>query len=105
MAIPTIAYLVTLAVESISGYLQSKRNKAMAKAMDTLPANQKGLANRLYKYEDDLLFYGTFSLNSTEEILSSIQGIFLRQSSLEGHIRELHEQWPTLYLLTILGSI
>ena len=91
VAIPAITGLVTLAVESISGYLQSKRNKAITKAMESLHAGQKGLANRLYKYEDDLLLYGTFSLNTTEEILSSLKGINLKQSSLEGHIRKLHE--------------
>ena len=48
VAIPAIAGLVTLAVESVSGYLQNRRNKAMAKAMDALHSAHRGLSNRLY---------------------------------------------------------
>ena len=76
MAIPAISGLVTLAVESVSGYLQNRRNKAMAKAMDTLHSAHRGLSNRLYRYEDDLLLYGTFSLNTTDEIIASLKGIY-----------------------------
>ena len=36
LVISTVTGLVTLAIEGISGYLQRKRNKAMANAMDAL---------------------------------------------------------------------
>ena len=99
LAILALAGLVTLAVESISGYLQRKRNKAMARAMDTLHRSHRGTLNRLYKHEDDLLMYGTYSLNSTEEILSALKGLYTKQSSLERHITTLRDShWPGLYM-------
>ena len=104
VAIPAIAGLVTLAVESVSGFLQNRRNKAMAKAMDAFHSAHRGLSNRLYRYEDDLLLYGTFSLNMTHEIIASLKGIYYKQSSLEGHIRVFNQKWPHFYLSTILGS-
>ena len=72
--------------------------------MDAFHSAHRGLSNRLYRYEDDLLLYGTFSLNMTHEIIASLKGIYYKQSSLEGHIRELNQKWPHFYLSTILGS-
>ena len=57
IVVPAIAGLVTLAVESLSGYLQNKRHKAMAKAMDALQQNQRLTFNQLHRYKDDLLLF------------------------------------------------
>ena len=46
----------------------------------------------------------TFSLNKTDEIIASLKRIYYKQSSLEGHIRELNKKWPHFYLSTIVGS-
>ena len=66
--IPVIAGLVTLAVESLNGYLQNKRNKAMANALAALEKSNERALNRLNRYDEDLLLCGEFSLNSTESI-------------------------------------
>ena len=106
LVVPAIAGLVTLAVESLSGYLQNKRHKAMAKAMDALQQNQKLTFNQLHRYKDDLLLYGTYNLKSTESVLDTLQGLYHRQSSLEKHIIHLQEyNWPQVYLKSQTGLI
>ena len=106
LVVPAIAGLVTLAVESLSGYLQNKRHKAMAKAMDALQQNQKLTFNQLHRYKDDLLLYGTYNLKSTDSVLDTLQGLYHRQSSLEKHIIHLQEyNWPQVYLKSQTGLI
>ena len=104
--VPAIAGLVTLAVESLSGYLQNKRHKAMAKVMKALQQNQRLTFNQLHRYKDDLLLYGTYNLKSTESMLDTLQGLYHRQSSLEKHITQLQEyDWPNVYLKCQTGLI
>ena len=68
MVISAVTGLVTLAIEGISGYLQSKRNKAMANAMDALQGAQIDMFDKLQRYKQDLLLYGTYSLKSTNAV-------------------------------------
>ena len=80
--ISAVTGLVTLAVEGISGYLQSKRNKAMANAMDALHRAQVENYDSLQQYKDDLLLYGSYSLNSTTDILNTLEGMYVNQASI-----------------------
>ena len=106
IVIPAIAGLVTLAVESLSGYLQNRCQKAMAKAMDALQQNQKLTFNQLHRYKDDLLLYGTYNLKSTESILDALQGLYHGQSSLERHITRIQDSdWPKVYLRRHTGLV
>ena len=61
-ALLAIAGLVTLAAESISGFLQRKRNKAIANAMRALQKRQDTTLNTMHRYRNDLLLYGEFSM-------------------------------------------
>ena len=98
LAISAVTGLVTLAVEGISGYLQDKRNKAMANAMDALHKAQADTYDQLQRYKDDLTLYGTYSLKSTTDVLDSLEGMLAHQSSLSEIITNLPSiMWPLLY--------
>ena len=67
--------------------------------MDALQKSNRGVLDKLYKHENDLLLYGTYSLKSTNEILSTLKGLYTRQSALENHMTNLSKDWwPGLYL-------
>ena len=97
-ALPATAGLVTLAIESISGYLQAKRNKAMANALNAMKEFQIEHDNRLNRYNNELLLYGKFSMNSTEEMIEALQDMYSQQSFVEKIVRNLTLDWPTRYL-------
>ena len=97
-ALSAIAGLVTLAVESISGYLQAKGNKAMANALNAMKESQMEHNNRLNRYNNELLLYSKFSMNSTEEMIEALQDMYSQQSFVEKIVRNLTLDWPTRYL-------
>ena len=74
--------LVTLAIEAVGGYLQRKRNKAMATAMDTLHEVQLDTYDKLQRHRKDLLLYSTYSLKSTNAVLNTLQGMYTNQATL-----------------------
>ena len=102
--IPAIAGLVTLAVESVSGYLQSKRNKNIAVAVRALSEENGHIRNQLNRYEEDLLLYGEFNMNSTEEIVETLQEMYSRQTLVEEVVANLTRNWPAIYLENPAGA-
>ena len=103
-ALPAIAGLVTLAVESINGYLQSRSNKAMANALNALRNSQRATENRLNRYKSDLFLYGKFSMDSTVEIMDSLQLMYNQTSLVEDLVRNLTNDWPTRYISNPAGA-
>ena len=98
LVISAVRGLVTLAVEGISSYLQSKRNKAMANAMDALHRAQVENYDSLQWYKDDLLRYGSYSLNSTTDILNTLEGMYVNQASISNTITALpKDTWMLHY--------
>ena len=98
LVISAVMGLITLAVEGISGYLQSKRNKAMANTMDALHEAQIDMFDKLQRYKQDLLLYGTYSLKSTNAVLDTLQGMHANQASLSDSITNLNDfEWPLFY--------
>ena len=102
--IPAIAGLVTLAVESVSGYLQNKRNKNIAVAVKALSTENGHLKNQLNGYEEDLLPYGEFNMNSTEELVETLQDMYSRQTLVEEVVANLTKNWPAIYLENPAGA-
>ena len=96
--IPAIAGLVTLAVESLSGYLQHKRNQAMANAMSAFQKSNEGTLNQLNRYKSDLLLYGQFNVNCTEKIIETLNDMYTRQTFVEEIVSNLTADWPRRYL-------
>ena len=103
LIISAVMGLVTLAVEGISGYLQRKREKAMAKAMDALHRAQVENYDSLQRYQDDLLLYGSYSLNSTTHILDTLEGMYYNQASLSETIMALPNNTWMLHYQTARG--
>ena len=103
-ALPALAGLVTLAVEGISSYLQSKRNKAMATALNAMQDSQVETWNRLNRHKKDLLLYGQFSINSTNEIVKTLNDIYARQSFVENMMTNLSKSWKPTYLSNPAGA-
>ena len=98
LAISAVTGLVTLAVEGISGYLQGKRNKAMANAMDALHKANTDTYNKLQHYKDDLTLYGTYSLKSTNDVLDTLESMYTHQTSLSDTLTDLPDMtWPVFY--------
>ena len=102
--IPVIAGLVTLAVESLNGYLQNKRNKAMANALAALEKSNERALNKLNRYDEDLLLYGEFSLKSTESIVNILDEMYSRQTFVEEIVANLTNDWPGRYLSKPAGA-
>ena len=102
--IPAIAGLVTLAVESLSGYLQNKRNKYIALAVDALSKENGHYRNQLNRYGHDLLLYGEFSVNSTEGIIDTLNEMYSRQTLVEETVANLTKDWPAKYLSNPAGA-
>ena len=94
-ALPAIAGLVT---ESISGFPQRKRNKAIANAMRALEKRQDTTLNTLHRYRNDLLLHGEFSMNSTAELAETMQDLYVKHTFVESMVRNLSLDWPTRYL-------
>ena len=96
--VPPVTGLVTLAIEAVGSYLQRKRNKAMATAMDTLHEAQLDTYDKLQRHRKDLLLYGTYSLKSTNAVLNTLQGMYTNQASLSHSVTDLDDHvWPILY--------
>ena len=71
----------------------------MTNAMDALHKAQADQYNTLRRYKDDLLLYGTYSLNSTLGVLDTLEGMQLNQASLSDTISNLPSgEWPLFYL-------
>ena len=102
--IPAIAGLVTLAVESVSGYLQSKRNKNIAAAVNALSIENGHIKNQLNRHAEDLLLYGEFHMNSTEELVETLQDMYSRQTLVEEVMANLTRNWPAVYLENPAGA-
>ena len=98
LVVSTLTGLATLAVEAIGSYLQRKRNKAMATAMDTLHEVQLDTYDKLQRHRKDLLLYGTYSLMSMNAVFNTLEGMYTNQASLSNSVMDLDDRvWPILY--------
>ena len=98
LVVSAVTGLVTLAIEAVGSYLQKKRNKAMATAMDTLREAQLDTYDKLQRHKKDLLLYGTYSLRSTNSVLDTLWGMYTNQASLSESMTVLDDRtWPILY--------
>ena len=98
LVVSAVTGLVTLAIEAVGSYLQRKRNKAMATAMDTLHEAQLDTYDKLQRHRKDLLLYGTYSLKSTNAVLNTLQGMYTNQATLSNSVTDLDDCiWPILY--------
>ena len=81
--IPAIASLAKIAVESLSTFLQQKRNKAMAQGLNAIRNDQSLAWNSLKQLKNDFLLYGKFNIAKLQDIVQTVNGIRNRTLSLE----------------------
>ena len=62
--IPDLASLATIAVESISSFLQKKRNVALAKGIAAIQSDQSLAWNSIRQLEGNFLLHGKYNLDS-----------------------------------------
>ena len=67
--IPAIAGLAKLAVESLSMFLQRRRNKAMAQGLNAIRNDQSLAWNSLKQLKNDFLLYGKFNAAKLQDIV------------------------------------
>ena len=67
--IPAIAGLAKIAVESLSTFLQQKRNKAMAQGLTAIRNDQSLAWNSLKQLKNDFLLYGKFNIAKLQDIV------------------------------------
>ena len=67
--IPAIASLAKIAVESLSTFLQQKRNKAMSQGLNAIRNDQSLAWNSLKQLKNDFLLYGKFNVAKLQDIV------------------------------------
>ena len=67
--VPALAGLAKIAVESLSSFLQQKRNKAMSKGLTAIRSDQSLTWNSLKQLENDFLLYGKFNAAKLHDIV------------------------------------
>ena len=80
-----LAGLATLAFESFSSYLQSKRSKAMADGLKAINKLHRAQMNKLNELEDDFIMYGEYS----EETVDKTSGTLKSEQNRTVQIEEV----------------
>ena len=93
-----VGALITLAKESISAHLSRKRSKAIARAMSQMDSNHEKTKNQLQLLEKDFLMYGDYDINSTASIVSMLNYLGNRTSSIEKWVKLKEPSWSYHYM-------
>ena len=85
--IPIGTSLVTIAAEALSSHLQRKRVAAINKGLQGLKAqreaDRRNFHNMVKQLQDDFVMIGEYNVNSTSEIITTMNKMALRQTTLE----------------------
>ena len=81
--IPAIASLAKIAVESLSTFLQRKRNKAMTRGLAAIRNDQSLAWNSLKQLKNDFLLYSKFNIAKLQDIVRTVNRIRNRTLTLE----------------------
>ena len=104
-ALPAIGKLATLAVEELGSYLQKKRNNALTTALQRLDQDLLHTRNMMHQLEQDFLLYGEYDINSTQSILTILENLDDRTSSLEGWLEYNTKEWAESMVDTVTGPV
>ena len=78
-----ISSFIGLAYESISSFLQHKRNSALHKAVNAMNNKANIQCNKLMKLDDTMLMYGTYNMETLEKLINTVCEIHNTTSSHE----------------------
>ena len=101
--VPAFSGLATIAIESLSSYLQKEKNKVMAKGLKELKRNPNLPYNKLNELVNYFLLYEKYNAKNTEKIVLTIHSLQNRTSRLEGLFLDIKNEWPSYYLCTGIG--
>ena len=94
----SISGFIGLAFESISSYLQHKRQKALQQAMHTMNKRINIERNRVFHLEDSMIMYGVYNVDTLEKLIQMVHKMNNRSVWYEklyaGHVNK----WFEMYL-------
>jgi len=95
--------LLTFAIESLSGYLQRKREVAVNKALDKMKNVEQLQANRINRLEEDFILFGKYSVETLDEIVANLKDVTDRQTEIEQSVLGHGKDWGVQYLESETG--
>ena len=102
--LPLIGKVATIAVEALGSYLQRKRNKAIAKALEAIQSGRFLEKNHLYNLEKDFVMYGEYEVQSTDGMIKLLSNLNNRTVSLEDMLNGKLKQVTNRYLIDYRGT-
>ena len=81
--ISALSGLVTIGVEALSAHLQKKREKAITNAVNAMAVDTEMMKNRLSQFQDDMVLYGKYSVDSLEQSMKTLNSMHKRVNTLE----------------------
>ena len=102
--LPVLGKVATIAVEALGSYLQNKRNKAIAKALEAIQSGRFLERNHLYNLEKDFVMYGEYEVQSTDGLIKLLSNLNNRTVSLENMLNGKFKQVTDRYLENYRGT-
>ena len=75
--------LIILAVESLTSWIKGKQQNRINQAVDKMRKTESEVKNTLTQYQDDLLMYGKYSIESLRKVINTLNALHDRQTELE----------------------
>ena len=75
--------LITLAVESLTSWIEGKQQRRINQAVDTMRKTESEVKNTLSQYQDDFLMFGKYSVKSLKTVIDTLNSLYDRQTELE----------------------
>ena len=99
--LPSIAGLISIAVEQLSGHLQKKRQKAFKHGLKAL---KNDISEDIVKqFNDELILFGKYNLQGMKNILATIHNVNNRSSTFADTVVGHLKNWQQVYLSSKLG--
>ena len=102
--LPLIGKVATIAVEALGSYLQRKRNKAIAKALEAIQSGRFLEKNHLYKLDKDFVMYGEYDVQSTDGLIKLLSNLNNRTVTLEDMLNGKFRLITNRYLENYRGT-
>ena len=103
--IPTVAGLVSIAVEHINGYMQRKRDRAIKHSITALKNEYKhDHANIVKQFRDEMILCGKYNIQGLENIMNTVDSLNAKQSNLSSIVTGQYNNWQALYLYQKNGA-
>ena len=72
--------LITLAVESLTLWIKGKQQRRINEAVDTMRKTESEVKNTLSQYQDDLLMFGKYSVQSLKSVIDTLNLLHDKQT-------------------------